>query len=64
MEIYNGTYCVYAHINKVNGKIYIGQTCRKPEYRWNDGKGYKECTYFYNAIEKYGWDNFDHEILA
>lgn len=64
MEIYNGTYCVYAHINKINGKIYIGQTCMKPEKRWNSGKGYKDNPYFYRAIQKYGWDNFDHEIIA
>lgn len=64
MEIYNDTYCVYAHINKTNNKIYIGQTCQKPEYRWNRGKNYKECPYFYNAIEKYGWDGFEHRIIA
>ena len=34
-------YIIYKHINKINGKIYIGQTCQKPEYRWNHGKGYK-----------------------
>ena len=64
MEIYNDVYCVYAHINKTNGKTYIGQTCQKPEYRQNSGKNYKECPYFYNAIEKYGWDGFNHEIIA
>jgi group I intron endonuclease len=63
-EIYNDTYCVYAHINKTNGKIYIGQTCQKPEKRWNGGKGYKQSYYFYQAIQKYGWDGFDHEVLA
>ena len=65
MEIYNDTFCVYAHINKVNGKIYVGQTCRKPESRWGrNGSGYKEHPYFYHAIQKYGWDNFEHEIVA
>jgi len=64
MEIFNGTYCVYVHTNKINGKMYVGQTCQKPEYRWGNGKNYEECPYFYNAINKYGWDAFDHEIIA
>ena len=58
----NDKYCVYVHRNKINGKIYVGQTCQKPESRWRNGKGYDGCTYFYNAINKYGWDNFEHII--
>lgn len=27
------------------------------------GLGYKNNTHFYNAIQKYGWDNFEHIIL-
>lgn len=57
-------YCVYKHTNKINGKVYIGLTGQKPEYRWkHDGEGYNGSAYFYNAIQKYGWDNFEHEIL-
>ena len=57
-------FCVYVHINKINGKRYVGVTSQRPEKRWNNGKGYtKRQPYMYNAIQKYGWDNFDHEIL-
>ena len=64
MEIFNDVYHVYAHINKINGKIYVGQTCQNPKERWDNGRGYKGCTYFYNAIQKYGWNSFEHEIIA
>lgn len=62
--ITNDKYCVYAHINKVNGKIYIGQTCQSFNSRFRNGEGYRGSTHFYNAIQKYGWDNFEHEIIA
>lgn len=63
MEDAQRKFIVYAHENKLNGKVYIGITSQEnPENRWQHGKGYKG-TYFYNAINKYGWDNFDHKIL-
>lgn len=51
------------HRNKINNKVYIGQTKQKIENRWRHGEGYKQCTAFYSAIQKYGWDNFEHIIL-
>lgn len=56
-------YYIYAHINKTNKKIYIGQTCQKPSVRWANGIGYRHQPYFWNAIQKYGWDGFEHIIL-
>ena len=50
------------HTNNINGKQYIGQTCLKPEYRWNNGEGFK-TQYFYKAIQEFGWENFSHTIL-
>lgn len=57
------TYCIYIHKNKINNKVYVGQTCQKPESRWKLGEGYKNSPKFYNAIKKYGWNQFDHFIL-
>ena len=55
---------VYKHTNKVNGKIYIGITGQDVNRRWrSDGSGYKKCLFFHRAIEKYGWDNFEHDII-
>lgn len=58
----NKNYCVYMHVNKINGKRYIGITQQMPEERWRNGQGYK-TQIFYRAIQKYGWDNFEHKIL-
>lgn len=55
---------VYEHVNRINNKKYIGITTQKPERRWKNGNGYKNNTRFFNAITKYGWSNFDHNILA
>lgn len=54
---------IYLHRNKINNKVYIGQTVQPVQKRWRNGAAYSTCTYFYNAIQKYGWDNFDHIIL-
>ena len=58
-------YKVYMHVNKVDNKKYIGITKRKkPEWRWGKrGQKYNDTQYFWNAIQKYGWDGFDHLIL-
>ena len=60
-------WCVYIHINKSNNKRYVGITSWKPEDRWgNNGNRYykDEQPVFYNAIQKYGWDGFEHIIYA
>ena len=57
-------YTVYKHTNKINGKVYIGITSQKPQLRWgHNGINYKSSPHFYSAIQKYGWDNFTHDIL-
>lgn len=57
------TYIVYKHTSP-SGKVYIGITKHKnPEKRWGKNGGGYVGSYFYHAIEKYGWDNIKHEIL-
>ena len=58
------TWTVYMHLNKFNLKAYIGITSQELNKRWKSGWGYQKNIHFWNAIQKYGWDNFDHIILA
>lgn len=56
-------YTIYRHIAP-NNKSYVGVTRQHfVEDRWQRGKGYSSCPLFNNAIQKYGWENFRHEIL-
>lgn len=54
-------FVIYKHTLKSDGRVYIGQT-GNIKVRWRPYM-YKHSWYFYNAIKKYGWDSFDHEIL-
>lgn len=57
------SYELYCHTNTVNGKKYVGITMRGAEKRWGaNGSRYKGQALGY-AIEKYGWDAFEHEVL-
>lgn len=60
-------YKIYCHLNKINGKRYIGQTKTSVQKRWGHN-GYEYThkspnSLFAKAINKYGWDNFEHQIL-
>ena len=55
---------IYKYTNRVNGKVYIGRTCQTLKQRaQRKGIGYKNCVYFWRAIQKYGWNNFEGAIL-
>lgn len=57
------SYVVYKHTTP-SGKVYIGITGNKPEYRWDHGNGYKCNRHFWSAIQLNGWDGIEHEILV
>ena len=54
---------IYRIVNKINGKVYHGQTIQSNvkkyilDHKGNANRG--DTRYFYNAIRKYGWDNFE-----
>ena len=58
---------IYKLTNKVNGKVYIGQTVKSLDWRMKQHLSKVNVgsnTYIHNAIRKYGWDNFDVEVVA
>ena len=60
----DNNYTVYLHLNKINGKRYYGITSLEPKNRWHNGKGYPRNKHFTDAINLYGWENFEHIIVA
>lgn len=62
---------IYKATNLINGKIYIGKTCKGLNNRirthkadFNSFKRDGKLTYpFYRAIEKYGFENFSWEVI-
>lgn len=63
-QIVEATYIVYKHTNQINGKSYIGISSQSLDARsGSNGKNYKKNKHFYDAIQKYGWDSFSHEVL-
>lgn len=55
-------YTLYVHITP-NNKKYFGITSRDVNVRWGEGEGYKNNKHFWQAIQKYGWDNIQHIII-
>lgn len=56
-------YCVYMHACRCNNKVYVGIT-NNVKARWaGKEEAYKGCSLIYNALKKYGWDNFAHVVL-
>ena len=58
-------YIVYEHISP-NGKRYVGITQQTLDKRFgHKGIQYKfQNQHFWRAIQKYGWDNMEHNIIA
>ena len=59
-------YSIYKLTNTINGKSYIGFTSKTPSRRWQthlENAQNKRNQYLYNAINKYGWENFTKEVL-
>lgn len=59
---------IYMYSNKTNGKKYIGQTLdeksRIREHKCHANSRTDSQFAFYSAIRKYGWDNFEYEVLV
>ena len=55
-------YTVYKHTSP-SGKVYIGITRQRPSKRYCGGNGYRHCSHMQAAINKYGWEQFTHEVL-
>jgi len=58
---------IYKVTNKVNNKVYVGQTIRTLKQRMNEHRSDASLDKYgmpiHRAIKKYGWDNFVWEVV-
>lgn len=54
---------IYKFTNKLNGKVYIGQTIQTLEERVKQHIHRKDGTYFHNTLSKYGIESFDVDVI-
>lgn len=58
------SYKVYIHTFP-NNKRYVGITSSSTLHRWGEhGQGYSNQKLMWRAIQKYGWDNIQHIVIA
>lgn len=55
---------IYKFTNKLNGKIYIGQTTLTLKKRSSQHYSAKDEVYFHRALKKYGKENFTEEEIC
>ena len=58
----NKKYLVYKHTSP-SGKSYIGYTCNYAKRNSQHKESWSKCVAFREAIKKYGWENFSHEVI-
>ena len=56
---------IYKFTNRINDKVYIGQTYNlQTRLNSHKSKALNTKNKFYNAVRKYGWENFELSILS
>ena len=55
--------CIYKIENKINSLVYIGQTVRDVQQRWDEHILYSSNSKIHKALEEFGIENFSFEII-
>lgn len=56
-------FIIYRYTNKINGKSYVGLTKNEIMRKTNHKSAKRGCKAFYAAIKKYGFENFEYNVL-
>jgi hypothetical protein len=63
-QLKDATNVLYLHLRKDNRRCYVGITVLPVLKRWRYGFGYGENMLLGRAINRHGWNAFDHIVLA